>query len=257
MVSNKLTTNKYWDACYEQSDLTMPIIINTDREMSFVEIDAYFKNNIPKNKHFKFIEIGCAPGGWMHYFHKNFGYNVEGIEYTSSGARLTENNLNMLDIEAAVYNEDLFDNKLVKDSYDVVFSAGFIEHFDNPALVIEKHVELLKKGGYLILKVPNFRGFNEFFQKITNNNLLNIHNLDIMNLKYFEDISSKHNLEIVDISYIGKINFGLFLGKRPLIYAGYIIQFLVNKLYFLFGKRIFIKDGYLFSPYIIGIYIKR
>lgn len=254
---NKLTTNEYWDTHYEKNKLGDPITIDVVSEMPFVEIDAYLKKNIPRNNQFKFIEVGCAPGGWMHYFHKNFDYVVEGLEYTVNGVKLTENNLNMLKVGANVYNQDLFDNVLVNSSYDVVFSAGFIEHFDNPYLAIEKHVELLKKGGYLILEVPNFKGFNGFFQKITDGNLLKIHNLDIMNMNFFKDVSNKCGLEIKDINYVGKINFGLFLGNKFLIYIGQAIQFLINKIYFLFGKRIFIKDGKTFSPYIVAVYIKK
>lgn len=253
---DKLTTKEYWNKQYP-SKLEEPIVIDLKNQLSFLEIDKFLKKTIGPNGNFKFLEIGCAPGGWLHYFYKNFDYNVEGIEYTANGVRLTKNNLKMLKVEAVVHEGDLFENKLNKASYDVVFSAGFIEHFDNPSLAIEKHVELLKKGGYLILEVPNFRGFNGFFQKIANNDLLRIHNLKIMNLNYFKEISERYGLEIVSIAYVGKINFGLFLGKKPLIFIGQVFQFIINKVYFFFKKRIFIKDGPLFSPYIFALYIKK
>jgi 2-polyprenyl-3-methyl-5-hydroxy-6-metoxy-1,4-benzoquinol methylase len=41
-----------------------------------------------------------------------------------------------------------------------VISFGFIEHFDNPENVIQKHLDLLKPGGILIVGVPNFTGIH-------------------------------------------------------------------------------------------------
>jgi len=254
--SNNLTTNTYWDRCYKGEKNTGQRI-DIFSEMPSSELNVYFRKNLPKDKKFKFLEIGCAPGRWMHYFYSNFNYCVEGIEYTPNGAKLTRSNLSTLGVDNVIYEQDLFNNSLNKNSYDLVFSAGFIEHFNDPSLVIEKHLGLLKKGGYLVLEVPNFRGFNGFFQKITDKSLLEIHNLNIMNLDFFKNIAEKHDLEIVDISYVGKINFGLFLGNKFLIYIGQVIQFFINKLYFILGKRIFISDNKFFSPYIVAVYVKK
>jgi predicted SAM-dependent methyltransferase len=44
----------------------------------------------------------------------------------------------------------------------VVLSAGFVEHFDKPELVFEKHCDLLQNGGFLIIVLPNLR----YMQKI-------------------------------------------------------------------------------------------
>ena len=40
--------------------------------------------------------------------------------------------------------------------FDVVFSAGVVEHFTDPTEVIRIHLELMKNGGFLIIMMPNY-----------------------------------------------------------------------------------------------------
>lgn len=41
-----------------------------------------------------------------------------------------------------------------KSSFDLVFSAGLVEHFKEPSLVIKEQVRVIKPGGYLLVDVP-------------------------------------------------------------------------------------------------------
>jgi len=255
--NDRLTTNAYWDVKYEddvRSSGTHTVSPNINLATS--EVDRYFKRHLLHDTSFRFIEIGCAPGSWMHYFKNVFGYKPEGIEYTHKGVRSTRHNLRLLGIEPIVYEQDLFDNTLDKETYDVVFSSGFIEHFSDPQEAIAKHVELLRKGGILILKIPNLQGMNYRIQKWLDQDILDKHNLGIMNLKYFHGLVGAFDIEELDVSYVGKINFALFIGKRVFMLPLHGLQALLSVLYFPF-KSIGIHDRADRSPYIIGIYRKR
>lgn len=37
---------------------------------------------------------------------------------------------------------------------DIVFSQGLVEHFKNPLIVVREQARILKKGGYLVINVP-------------------------------------------------------------------------------------------------------
>jgi SAM-dependent methyltransferase len=110
-----------------------------------------------------FLEIGCAPGGWMAYFNRRFGYSVAGIEYTIQGANLTSRNMEILEIDAQVIHADFLKHDWNGRQFDVVFSAGFIEHFRNPVDVIKTVSRLSRR--YVVTLVPNVHGVNGLISK--------------------------------------------------------------------------------------------
>lgn len=256
MISTgKLTTEDYWSGNYENR-LNRVVTLEYKKNLSLSEVHVFLKSVLPTDNEKKFLEVGCAPGVWMHYFHSVFGYEVEGIEYTGNGVRMTRNNLKKLGIPARIYHQDFLRNSLEKESYDVVFSGGFIEHFDNPDDVVQKHIELLKKGGFLILEIPNLKGVNHFFQKRIDPDIIKIHNLEIMDLRYFDDLGRKFGIEKMEVRYIGKINFGLFAGSGLMLKMGYVIQAILNRMYLIFGRTLPLRDTRWLSPYIIAIFRK-
>lgn len=256
-ISEKLTTNNYWGKKYKKSVIFKRThVIVPNKNLSLAEIHKCFKQYLPFDKTLKFIEVGCAPGGWMYYFNTYFGYQVEGIEYTESGSSLTRENLKALDIEAKVYTEDFLNNNLPKENYDVVFSCGFIEHFSNPTDIVQKHLDLLKSGGYLVMKNPNASGYNYKIQKLIDESILDKHNMDVMNIEYYDSLTESLGLEKIYTGYKGKINFGLFVGPKLVMYPLYLLQFLLSRIYFLFGGLL-LKDRRDLSPYIVTIYKKK
>jgi SAM-dependent methyltransferase len=58
----------------------------------------------------------------------------------------------------SVVCEDLFRSSLSGESFDLVYSSGLIEHFEDMRGVVGEHLRLLKPGGQLVLIVPNLLG---------------------------------------------------------------------------------------------------
>src|ERR1051325_6561309 len=100
------------------------------------------------------IEIGCVPGNYMVYLNKEFGYRVDGIDYSEKldhvRANLEYNGIH----NSRLFAGDFFDF-VPPERYDLVFSGGFVEHFDDHELVVRKHAELAKPGGLVVIFVPN------------------------------------------------------------------------------------------------------
>lgn len=250
-MNETLTTKEYWNQYYT-NERDFPIVENLEN-MSFVELHNTFIKFLPENSNFKFIELGCAPGSWMHYFNKYLKYNVSGIDNTKEAIVVTKTNLDILKVSNNLIEEDIFQFSFNK-RFDVVFSAGLVEHFRGEKLdkIIEKHFEAAGNYGYVVFLIPNLSGFNLNYQTILDNNIIKIHNLEIMNIDFFKNISKTKNVEEIFVGYVGKINFGLFVGNKWLLRIGYAIQSLLDKLYFL--KLLTLKDSKYFSPYLVGIY---
>ena len=88
----------------------------------------------------------------------------------------------MLGIEADLRCEDIFRTTLRRCSFDVVYSAGVIEHFDDPREIVATHTALLRPGGIALIHVPNYGGLYGSLQARLDPDNLALHNLHIMSL---------------------------------------------------------------------------
>lgn len=209
------TEEKFWEIFWEKIKLPQKVDYNFKNDRIIAE---NFTKFIPKAKSGqRALEIGCAPGKWMVLFNKELGYNISGIEYVEVAAKKTIENFHILDIPAEEYDVQVADFFKVEPSsdFDVVFSLGFIEHFNDWEMVIDKHLKYCKPNSYLVLGLPNFRGINYSIQKIIDNNtkqtaLLPIHNLKIMDLKLLRGYAESRNLDILKLDYVGGFEPGLF-----------------------------------------------
>jgi 2-polyprenyl-3-methyl-5-hydroxy-6-metoxy-1,4-benzoquinol methylase len=126
------------------------------------------------------LEIGCAPGKHLAWIAARLQADVAGVEYTESGARLARELFAALRLTADIRCQDAFHTTFPNTSFDVVYSAGLIEHFDNPRVIMRKHVELVKPGGWAVMVLPNYGGIYGRIQKRLDPANLAIHNITIM-----------------------------------------------------------------------------
>jgi SAM-dependent methyltransferase len=125
-----------------------------------------------------FLEIGCAPGKMLSWVAAVLGAEVSGLDYSGPGVRVARRLFAELGIHADIRNEDVFSTTFADGSFDVVYSAGVIEHFADPTRIVRIHAELLKPGGLALITVPNLGGL---YGRLASPETLAIHNLDIMN----------------------------------------------------------------------------
>lgn len=250
----RLTKNEYWNEQYTWGVKVSRIYPNVNLAVS--ELDKVFKEFLPVNKNYRFLEVGCAPGIWMDYFYRKFDYIVEGIEYTEKGFELTTKILEKLGTPNKVYHQDFFDHTLL-GQYDIVFSGGFVEHFEDADDVVSRHIDLLKDDGIAVIEIPNLSGWNGIIQKSLNKDVYEKHNIKIMNLKYFQEVAKKLNLEVLYIGYAGIINLCLFSGNKMFTFLLCFLQRIITVIYIIFGKRIPIKNSPLSAPFIVMIARKK
>ena len=106
----------YWEGVRRGSKLPKTI-----RAASIPDEHAIFKRFLPQEGHGRtsLIEVGCAPGRYLDYFAKNFGYRVAGLDYAPEACELTRRNLAMLGVDAQIENTDLFQYRPDGDGFEI------------------------------------------------------------------------------------------------------------------------------------------
>ena len=129
----------------------------------------------------RYLEIGCAPGKLLAWAASVLKAECTGLDYSETGIAKCRALFDALGLKVNLYHIDFFDHRLQPSSFDVVTSFGFIEHFDDPGPVVQKHLDLVKPGGVALIAVPNYGGVYGSLQRWCDAPNLALHNLDIMN----------------------------------------------------------------------------
>jgi SAM-dependent methyltransferase len=207
------------------------------------------------------VEIGSAPGEYVSRFSRNHGCVPYGIEYSEIGVEVNRrvfskhgyNPDNV--IHADIFSADLA--RRYKERFDVVISKGFIEHFEDLRPVIDRHTNLLKPGGYLIVTVPNLRGANNVLARLFDETAIPRHNTKIMRKHLYRALFEREDLEALFCDYYGTFSFYLFTaGKSPIrrlaVKAAYKLQPALNLAFrTVLGARG--AETGLFSPFLMYV----
>ena len=153
MITDAYTTKEHWNDYF--CDYS-PKVVDT---VFFAEIfERFLKPDSKKSV----LEIGCAGGEYLCYMHKHFGFQPFGVDYSDEIVKTAElfrhNQLG----EPTLFHEDFFSWHPGR-TFDVVFSIGFIEHFQDTRMIIERHARLLSPGGTLIITLPHFAHMQYLF----------------------------------------------------------------------------------------------
>lgn len=175
--------------------------------------------HLPMGSDWRAIEVGCAPGKHILRLAQDMGYQPFGVEYSPVGAATTRRAFSDRRFDpAAVIEADFFSASFQEEHngrYDVALSLGFVEHFDDPAPVVQAHVDLLKPGGFLVCSIPNLRSFAYPFLSFFGREILDAHNLDIMRLDAYRALFSSTPLDMRFCGYVGVFQlFGVALRRE-------------------------------------------
>lgn len=242
-----LTRPEFWDEFW--GGVRLPALPDPAKryERCFLEV---FERHVPPGAGRTVFEAGCAPGMWLSYFHRRFGYAPFGVDSSPRGVELTRRNFQLLGVPGEVASGDFLAYNPGR-SFDVVMSLGFVEHFDDPEPVLQKHLELLAPRGLLILEVPNLTGLNAWLQTPE---LMASHNQALMDPGAFSEFARRNGLETLFLSHIGGFepdNLGperSAYGKRVVLKALRLLRSLP------FAGRL---QSPRFSAFLLGIFRRR
>lgn len=141
---------KTWD------NLSNKYFINTNENLFPFNILSRFKN-------IKFLEAGSGDGEisiFMSKYNKSIGLEISD-KFLEISRKKINNNTNISFIKGDVRNMP-FGN----EEFDVIFSGGVVEHFNETFESIEEHRRILKNNGYLLIGVPCKEGLHYPLKKI-------------------------------------------------------------------------------------------
>jgi SAM-dependent methyltransferase len=219
MKITELTTKNSRENYWGEKKKVMTSLLITDILNTMIK-------HLPPNPNLKILEIGGAPGDVLIFLTNRLNYIPSSLDYSSVGNQQTIDNFKKAGLQVEMIERNLFaDEKIIPD-FDIVYSLGFIEHFDNLEFVVEKHLDYLKPGGILILGIPNLLGIYHWFLKRLAPSHDKTHNLAIMDINNWTSFEKKFHLNIIFRKYIG--------GFEPLKMKKYEVNNLTNKiLYFI------------------------
>jgi SAM-dependent methyltransferase len=201
------------------------------------------------------LEIGGFPGYYCVWLKKHLNLDTTLLDFVVHSTILNDleqaNNLEVGSV--AVIETDLF-NYQPNKQFDLVTSNGLIEHFEDTADIIQRHLDSLKTGGTLFITLPNFRGLNGWFQRIFDPENYAKHHIPCMDLGFLKSVCTNLNLKQIEVRYDGR--FMLWLeneSEKPLW-----VRLLKKTLWLpikIFFKIIPIETR-AFSPYIVVCAVK-
>jgi 2-polyprenyl-3-methyl-5-hydroxy-6-metoxy-1,4-benzoquinol methylase len=209
LETGRLTDRGYWENRWKRIRIPKEIRRDTKHQIK-KELVKVFDTCLPPRERLTILEIGGAPGQFLIYFTKQFGYLPHAIDYSTIGCEKMREAFEIANMDVTIYNRDIFSDLSDLPRFDIVFSMGFIEHFSDLDSIVEKHIELLKKQGILLLGVPNYRGISHIVLKRLAPQKLSMHNLEAMDIKNWESFEKKQGLQTVFKAYIGGFNPGSF-----------------------------------------------
>ena len=99
----------------------------------------------------KILDIGCGRGLFLELMRRG-GWDTIGTELNEQTASYS-----IKTYDSKIFTGDIIQHKLPAESLDVININQVLEHLKNPHKVIKESHRLLRKGGILIISVPDLR----------------------------------------------------------------------------------------------------
>lgn len=101
----------------------------------------------------RLLDIGCARGEFLSVAQRHF--EVYGVETSATALERAR-----AAFGSRVFAGDLHEARFPAETFDVVTLFSTVEHLDDPVAVLRECRRLLRKGGILVVKTPNFSSLN-------------------------------------------------------------------------------------------------
>jgi 2-polyprenyl-3-methyl-5-hydroxy-6-metoxy-1,4-benzoquinol methylase len=112
-------------------------------QQKFKQIAAYFE------KPGSILDVGCGLGDLLSVFKAN-GWACLGIEFNQFAANYGHEHFGV-----NIIAKSIFDFAPEEQQFDCIMLWGVLEHFTDPAAVLDKLYQLLRPGGLLVLEGPS------------------------------------------------------------------------------------------------------
>jgi len=202
----------------------------------------------------RWLELGCSPGHFSSLLYRRISFQPFGADFSPHAHLYAEAMAQYAGAHATLFQADLRDFATT-ELYDVVMSFGLIEHFTNPAEILEHHYRLCRKGGLLVVSIPHLRFLQWTYHFLFDRKDLAVHNVSMMNLETFHAFSRTKNLEVLLLRHVGRINFWNVdeSGPRPIAILRKGASLAVRGLVNLVLSNVLPPDKKIYAPWIVFV----
>jgi hypothetical protein len=194
-----------------------------------------FLNQLDRNKEYNLIEIGSGLCRFVDIIKSIYpNIKITCFELNENSAKIA------LAKGFNTINENILQNTLKTEEYDIVHCSHVIEHFNYPAIitVIDNLLRITKKDGYCIIRSPLM--WESFYDDIDH---VRIYPPSaILNYLHMEQQQEKgkNKIDVVSIWYRTLPKQYKYIDKSYLLYGLPFIRKILNRIIQIFNK-IFIK----------------
>jgi L-malate glycosyltransferase len=198
----------FWDSSW--SDRDYGIAPEND------QMRAWMEERIAGSPPGSCFEVGCFPGAHLAFLGAA-GYTLNGADLTPRTSPEMAQWLRKQGYKVGAIDKSDFLTYPTDLQHDLVYSNGFIEHFENWKEVLLKHAALVKPGGLLLIAVPNFRGrFQNWLHRLVDQENLDRHYLPSMDPTLWAKVLSDAGFTIEWQGYFAEFEFWVGVEKRSL-----------------------------------------
>ena len=152
----------YWHASWSREALPPRIDLASPNLSACVDrgivagLDAGLRD-VPRGA--RFLEVGSGHSAWLPFAARHWGFAVTGLDYAPLGVETSRAILARDAVEGEVVLADMFEPPAsLRGAFDVVFSNGVVEHFDDTARAVAAMRDLARPGGLVLTMIPNVAG---------------------------------------------------------------------------------------------------
>lgn len=150
------------------------------------------------------LEIGCGQSQWLPFLARQFDCVITGIDIEPFACELALANLTGAGESGVILCRDAFDSVANRDlfgQFDLVYSMGVMEHFDDASNRLSVLANYLKPEGLILTMVLNLQGINWLLQRMASLERLNMH--VIYNTATLNAIHRNAGLNVLSSGYVG------------------------------------------------------
>ena len=167
---------EHWDSIYNNTKLPDHYKTWLPTEYNAKVISLFIKKEIEKHKPLNILEVGCGNSKWLGYLAKKYSIDTVGIDYSAHGCELARRRLEAEKVDGKIVCCDMFDkNENLLNRFDIAYSIGLVEHFDDLQKVITVLKSFLRPNGVLITVVPNLFSIHGLLSRLWHPELLRKH----------------------------------------------------------------------------------
>jgi 2-polyprenyl-3-methyl-5-hydroxy-6-metoxy-1,4-benzoquinol methylase len=171
-----------------------------------------FKIFTSNHKAKSILDIGSGRGFMLYYLKKYYGYSkTAGTQISKNALEFSRNKLGL-----EIYDKDLLELSPDPASFDIITMWHVLEHVAQPEEYVAKISHLLKKGGKLVIEVPNF---NSWTRGLTNKYWLGLdpqYHITFFTPESLSRLLRKYNFKI-KIIHTFSLEYSAFLSAQSLI----------------------------------------